>query len=79
MVYEFTRCAGGGVRAKMPYRGNGSEWSHKGERDTEHHRQDAKSHRRSLGVVIQWAASAGRHVAERCSDLTEHPGAIRKA
>jgi hypothetical protein len=55
MVYEFTRYAGGGVRAKMPYRRNGSEESHEGERDTKHHKQDAKSHRRSLGVVILWS------------------------
>jgi hypothetical protein len=43
------------VRAKMPYRRNGSEESHEGERDTKHHKQDAKSHRRSLGVVILWS------------------------
>jgi hypothetical protein len=38
-------------RAKMPYPGNGSEKSHDGERDAEHHKQDAKSHRGSLRIV----------------------------
>lgn len=54
MVYELTQCARGGVRAKMPHRGNGSEKTHEGERDAEHHKHDAKSHRWSLGIVVQW-------------------------
>jgi hypothetical protein len=38
----------------MPYGSDCSKESHEGERDAEHHKHDAKSHRWSLGIVIQW-------------------------